>query len=726
MNLDILEGLNPAQRKAVESVNGPLLIVAGPGSGKTRVIVHRIVYLTNSCDVDPHRIISVTFTNKAAKEMKHRLTELMGHRAHELTAGTFHSICANILRRDGSHIGLDRSYTIYDDDDQIKLIKTILEDMSIDPDRHHPRAILSYISNAKSQLLDISLSRQFATNYADEIKQRVYERYQQRLSQNNALDFDDLLLSTYHLFQQTPHILKQYQSRYQHVLVDEFQDTNVAQYSLARMLTGEHRNICVVGDPDQSIYSWRNADLRNILSFQEDYPDATVIKLEENYRSTGTILEASRTLISANRERIQNNLWTSNPNGEPVVVSEAYNDEEEADMVLQEVGRLVKDKGYKLEDFAVMYRVNAQSRSLEMACRRSGMPYRLIGALRFYQRREVKDIISYLRILQNPYDDVSILRVINIPTRGIGQRTVKELTKYARQLDMPIYPALQVLVNKYNNKNEMAAIPGLTSRTMRALTSFLDLINKLIGQARNMDASQALDFTLDSIAYLQYIELLENGGDRLDNLQELRREAHEFTLKVPPGTLEDYLEQLALVSAVDNLEKSDDALTLLTLHMAKGLEFAVVFIVGMEEGLLPHSRSIDDPREVEEERRLCYVGMTRAQERIYLFRTFKRYLMGNNTTREPSRFLKDIPPHLLASPFKKDFRSPANHTKVSTPVTVQIPLESGDKVRHDTFGDGIVINCAPADQDYVVTVAFKGTHGIKRLMLSFAPLKVLN
>ena len=724
MQTDILEGLNPAQREAAETIDGPLLIIAGPGSGKTRVITHRIAYLVRVCGVSPHRIASVTFTNRAAREVRERLDRLLGTRAKGLTCGTFHALCVAILRRDGQPMGLNREFVIYDSDDQISLLKRSMEEANLDPRRYPIRSIQSVISRAKSSLLDPAGYAATVGSYYEEVVLRVYERYQQLLAQSNAADFDDLLLKTVQLFQRDPEVLGRYQSRYLHLLVDEFQDTNIVQYALAKLLAGQYRNICVVGDPDQSIYSWRSADIRNILSFQKDYPDAKVVSLGENYRSTQTILEAATHLISPNRERVEKELWTRKEQGVPVEVREAHNEEEEAQMVVREVDSLVKEKEYHLADCAVMYRINAQSRALEEACLRYGMLYKLVGAVRFYQRREVKEVIAYLRLISNPYDGVSMERVINVPPRGIGSRTVEELARWAQDRDLPLYTGLQSMVA---NGEEDGPERPLAPRALTVLERFLQLLNGLMEEAGKLGVGDLVDALLERIGYRRYLmDADDRGEERWENVQELRGQAQEFQELSPQVGLTAFLERVALVSDVDNLDETKDALTLITLHQAKGLEFPVVFIVGMEEGLLPHARSMDDPAEMEEERRLCYVGVTRAEERLYLMRAFRRTLMGGSLPSMPSRFLADIPSHLIAMPQRA---SPAlwkeakgvRRTREQKPDTA--PFRAGAKVRHAKFGEGIVVNCVATDTDYEVTVAFKGNSGVKRLLYSFAGLE---
>ena len=724
MQTDILEGLNPAQREAAETTEGPLLIIAGPGSGKTRVITHRIAYLVRVTGVNPRRIAAVTFTNKAAREMRERLDRLLGTRAGGLTCGTFHALCVAILRRDGSAIGVDREFAIYDQGDQLNLLKRGMEEANIDPKRYPIRALLSTISQAKSNLLDPPGYAKTVGSYYEEIVQRVYERYQELLSRSKALDFDDLLLKAVRLFEREPDVLQQYQNRYLHLMVDEFQDTNVVQYTLARLLAGTYRNICVVGDPDQSIYSWRNADIRNILSFKRDYPDAKVVSLEENYRSTQNILEAAKHLIAPNRERLEKELYTRKEQGTPLEVHEAHNEEEEAQWVVKEMDRLVKEEKYRLGDCAVMYRINAQSRALEEAHLRYGVPYRLVGAVRFYQRREVKDIVAYLRLLRNPYDEVSLERVINVPTRGIGARTVEELSEIARARDLPLYTALQAIVAE---SEEEGADSPLAARSLAALARFLQLLNGLMEEAGKLGVSDLIDVLIERTSYRRYLmEGDERGEEKWENVMELRGQAKDFQELPPDESLMGFLERVALVSDVDNLDQPQDAVTLTTLHQAKGLEFPVVFMVGMEEGLLPHARALDDPAEMEEERRLCYVGVTRAEERLYLVRAFRRTVVGGGLPSMPSRFLRDIPKELIARPQPIAMGRPdtwGQNNRAPQVERIPTPFRAGDKVRHATFGEGIVVNCAPADTDHEVTVAFKGNSGVKRLLHSIAGLE---
>jgi len=719
--MDILATLNPAQREAVEAIEGPILILAGPGSGKTRVITHRIAYLIKSCGVSPHNIMAVTFTNKAAREMRERLEQLLGQAVEALTLGTFHAICARILRREGKAIGLDSSFVIYDEEDQLSLTKQALEELNLDPKQYAPRALHSAISAAKSRLIGPKDYAQRVSSYFEEIVHRVYQRYQQLLSQGQAVDFDDLLMKTVQLFQEQSQILKRYQSKYVHILVDEFQDTNIVQYMLMKHLAGKYRNLCVVGDPDQSIYSWRFADLRNILSFEKDYPEAKVVFLEQNYRSTKTILEAASDVISANVQRKPKKLWTENEDGASVTVIESYNAEEEAQSVVNEIEKLTDQEQISLKDCAVMYRVNAQSRALEETFLRYGVPYKLVGGTRFYQRREVKDIIAYLRLIHNPQDNVSLVRIINVPVRGIGQRTLSHLQDWAKAHDVSLFEALK----QVSHPDSIGTKQSLPPRITQALAGFDAVMAELIAQSRELSLSSLLDEIWEHTGYRRYILDKEDGEDRWENVMELKSVASEYDELAPEEALVAFLEKISLVSDIDELDEKADAVTLITLHQAKGLEFPAVFIVGLEEGILPHRKSFDDPEEMEEERRLCYVGITRAKKRLYLLRSYRRSLFGGSTANLPSRFLQDISPHLI-SPRGLWEESPtpvvSAYSQPSPPPLGTLALKVGDHVRHSKFGPGIVMNCLPTRDDQELTVAFEEA-GVKKLLASLAPLE---
>jgi len=724
--MDILKGLNPAQREAVQAIEGPVLVLAGPGSGKTRVLTHRVAYLIRECGVDPYNVMAVTFTNKAAQEMRGRLHNLLGQRLRGLTIGTFHAICSRILRREAERLDVSSDFVIYDRSDQLGLVRQALKDLNLDDKMYRPQAILGTISRAKNELIGPD---SFAPQtYWQEVAGRVYTRYQELLLASNAQDFDDLLMNAVHLFTQHPEVLAKYQRRYLNILVDEFQDTNTAQYTLVKRLAEKNGNLFAVGDEDQSIYAFRGADFRNVHRFRRDYPDARVVLLEQNYRSTQTILDVSKAVISHNIHRTPKNLHTEKGRGLPIVVHEAYNEQEEAQYVVDQIALLVAGGTCRPGDCAIMYRTNAQSRVLEDAFVRAGLPYKLVGATRFYARREIKDVLAYLRLVHNPHDSVSLNRIINVPARGIGAKTRSSLETWAADLEAPIHTALQML------KDESAggAAP-FSSRARKVLAGFMDLLDELITARGQLNVLELLDLILDKSGYSTYIrDGTEVGEDRWNNILELRTVAREY-LDLPPGTsLTTFLEEVALASEVDNLDETANAPTLLTLHMAKGLEFPVVFIVGLEDGLFPHSRSFDEPEAMEEERRLCYVGITRAKERVYLLHAFRRTMYGESQVNEPSRFISDIPDQLIAGrreaqaefgEEERPYRWQAQWPTTSRPV-VTGQFETGDRVRHRVFGEGIVIESKVTGADEEVTVAFEGK-GIKRLLASFAKLEKL-
>ena len=737
---DLLAGLNPAQREAVETVDGPLLIVAGPGSGKTRVITHRIAYLVRECGVSPFSILAMTFTNKAAREMKDRLARLAGPHADALTVGTFHSFCARLLRREGDFIGLSRNYSIFDDEDQIAAIKQCLEQADYDPKRYPPRAVLSAISRAKNVLQDSqAMAREAAGYYFEEVCARVYGRYEELMARNNAVDFDDLLLRTVQLFREFPVVLQRYQDRYGYLLVDEFQDTNVAQYQLARQLSQAHQNFCVVGDPDQSIYSWRSADVRNILNFRADYPRAKVISLGQNYRSTGSILNAAKGLIESNGQRLDHELFTDNPTGTPVQLDEAYDEDEEAGMVIGEIKRLTREDGFKLGDCAVMYRVNAQSRALEEACLQQGVKYRLVGGTRFYQRKEIRDLTAYLRLVFNQQDDMNLSRVVGVPPRGIGAKSMQQLGDWAASREMAMFDAMREIAAASAARHP-CPVP-LPTRAASSIAKFAALVDRWVALSREVEVVKLIDLVLDESGLQKFIqEGNDRPEERWENVMDFRAIAQEFNAETPPDGLGSLLERTALVSQVDELEDAEDSITLITLHQAKGLEFPAVFMVGMEEGLLPHSRSLDSEEQTEEERRLCYVGMTRAEKRLYLLRAFRRGFRGNmGGPAVASRFLREIPADLVAAAALSStatraavapepgrgssIRAAALAAAAAAPAPAGPSLRVGDLVRHRAFGEGFVMATDVTASDVEVTVEFAGGVGVKRLLLSFAPLE---
>ncbi len=752
--MSILEGLNPAQHDAVTTTAGPLLILAGPGSGKTRVIAHRIAHLIQDTGVPPYQVLAVTFTNKAARELRERVEKLLGSVSGGLTLGTFHAVCARFLRIDGEAISVPRSFVIFDDADQVAIVKKVLAEYHLDPRQYAPRAVLSMISRAKSELATAESYTRTTTSYYEEVIARIWTRYQQLLTENNGLDFDDILGKAVELFRDKPEVGQRYRERYQHVLIDEFQDTNVSQYALAKLLAPPPAaNICVVGDPDQSIYSWRSADIRNILNFEHDYPKAKVIRLEQNYRSTQTILDAAQKIIAANKQRKEKNLWTEKGRGDPIVVYEAYNEEEEAAFIAGEAKRLTKQGVVRLGDLAVMYRTNAQSRAIEERLVAERIPYRLVGGTRFYERKEVKDLLAYLRLVLNPYDSLSLARVINVPPRRIGARTIDELETWAWKLEVPIYAALQALAAE---ELELVRTAPFAQPARAALLGFLSLLNDLIAEAPVLTLSRLLNLLLHKTGYREYLSAAYEGDadERWENIQELINVSAQFDELEPEHALMRFLEDVALMSDADEYDERADAITLITLHAAKGLEFPVVMIAGMEEGILPHIRSFDDPAQMEEERRLAYVGVTRAKERLYLLRAFRRSLMGQSGHNPPSRFLKDLPPELvhqlnqsMEAAFQRPVRSlhdtrapvlstsrpswsgPASASGAeAAPRAAKAPFAAGEHVRHAKFGEGIVISCNPtaSGSDQEVVVAFKGEAAVKKLLLSFAPLERLD
>ena len=752
MSADILEGLNEAQRRAVQTTDGPLLVIAGPGSGKTRVITHRIAYLVEEIGVRPWEILAVTFTNKAAKEMRNRLEFLVGPQADQLTVRTFHSFCATVLRRFGHHIGLDRGFSIFDTADQLTLVKAAMEEEGLDPKRYPPKAILGVISRAKSNLRDAQALALTAESAFDEAAARVYVRYQELLDLNSAVDFDDLLMRSVELLQRAPQVLEYYQERFLHLLVDEFQDTNVAQYELSKLISGGHKNICVVGDPDQSIYSWRGADARNALNFKQDYPKAKEVTLEINYRSTDVIIQAAKGIITVGNRYPPKDMRASRDQGKPLVVYETYDVEEEAYFVVTQISNLLRRKDVTLSKCAVMYRTNAQSRALEEACLHRGMPYHVVGGIKFYHRAEVRDIIAYLRLINNPDDDVSLMRIINKPRRGIGRKSLDQLQDLGRELQSPIYAILRPL--RERTKGE--AIPhGLPSRLVKPLTDFVTLIEDLREGAAEMGTVKLLDKLLQRINYQNFLKAGgEDWEDKWENVKELRQAAGQYDALDPGEGLTSFLEHLALVAEVDSLDETADAITLITLHQAKGLEFPVVFIIGLQEGLLPHIRSLDDPNQLEEERRLFYVGITRCKDRLFLTRSFRQRGWRGDGPSMPSRFLKDVPSELIAEvpqvvggryggqsfpDFSSGEAEAISRRRVSSAVAAgnaavngaaagqngesEPPgFKAGDRVLHGAFGEGLVLKTAGRALTSEITVIFRDA-GIKRLMIDNPSLK---
>ena len=715
----IFDGLNTNQRRAVEAKDGPTLVIAGPGSGKTRVLTSRIAYLIRERNVFPYRIMAVTFTNKSAREMRERVEKIVGDDAKvgDITIGTFHSICARILRREATQAGLDRNFTIYDSDDQISVVKAAMNELNLDDKRFKPASVHSAIGNAKNELL--TPDKLTPDTYFNEVAKRVYERYQAVLRANNALDFDDLLMETVLLLQRNEAVRTKIQERYTQVLVDEFQDTNVAQYVLVKLISGKHHNVFAVGDPDQSVYLWRGADYRNVLRLREDFVDLQTIALDQNYRSTQTILDAAMAVIKKNPNRQHIDLKTQRGYGPKIVMRELFNEEEEAQYVIDTINELVSQKAADLGQMAVMYRTNAQSRAVEDAFIRSSMPYKLVGGTRFYGRKEIKDVLAYLRIVNNPSDAVSLARVINVPPRGIGKTTYDNIEATAQANNMSCYDVLL--------RGE------LTGRSANAVKAFAEKWKRWLALRDEVNVGKLFDEILKDSGYKEYLrDGSDEGEERWANVNEMRNVATE----ADDAPLTDFLNEVALVSEVDNVEDEEhaNAPTLLTLHAAKGLEYKVVFMVGLEDGVLPHSRSLEDAEQMAEERRLMYVGITRAKERLYLLRAFRRSQWGQSDISEPSRFLKDLPDELVDGKRKgnKDVvnditswdggRSAAPKKVEETPRAAGTQFKPGDRVRHMKFGDGMVLRSMLQRDDEEVEVFFESVGG-KRLSAAMSGLK---
>lgn len=757
---DIFEGLNPVQRQAVCHTEGPLLILAGAGSGKTRVLTHRIAHLIGEKGVSPHSILAVTFTNKAANEMRERVERLVGPGSQSVWVSTFHAFCARVLRRDIDKLGFSRGFTIFDGADQKSAVRRALRNLGLDDRALAPEALLSAISNAKSELVGPDQYSSQAGGAWEETVARVYPAYQEILRDNNALDFDDLLVETVRLFKECPEVLDHYRNRLKYILVDEYQDTNRAQYELVSLLAERHRNLCVCGDPDQSIYEWRGADIRNILDFERDYPDATVIKLEQNYRSTQIILEIANHVISRNMSRKEKNLWTVNVRGQKADYYEACDERDEAAYVADEIDRAVR-QGRRPSDFVVLYRTNAQSRVFEEAFMRRGMAYKVVGGLKFYERKEIKDILAYLRLLLNPDDLVSLGRVVNVPKRGVGEATLGKYVDHARKTGTPLLGALQ----------DVAAVSGVPAKTREAVAEFGALIEAISSEADRLPVTEITRRIIDHSGYVKALEdeHTVEATSRIENVKELLSVTREFDARDQGGRgLPGFLEEAALVTDVDLLDEREAGVTLMTLHAAKGLEFPVVFLVGMEEGLFPHSRTFFDEKQLEEERRLCYVGITRAKEVLHITSASQRLLYGELLANERSRFLEEIPEELLKDVGALIQRSGGRPSRLwpasDEPVRQRLgergssgaysgvsagehrrfgrgirPLGPsrrrpggsggkgrryclGDKVKVSAWGMGTIVKLEGEGDNLIVWIAFPDV-GIKRLLASIAPIE---
>ncbi len=739
----LLDGLNAQQREAVIHHGSPLLIVAGAGSGKTRVLTHRIAYLLAERDVHPGEILAITFTNKAAREMKERIDKLVGPRSRAMWVMTFHSACMRILRREAKRLGFPSSFSIYDQADSQRLMAMVCREMDLDPKRYPPRSFSAQVSNFKNELVDYETALDKAGSHLEKVLAEAYKSYQLKLTESGAMDFDDIIMNTVTLFQLFPEVAEHYRMRFRHVLVDEYQDTNHAQYILIRELVGrpelrtgdgelirsgaDQSELCVVGDADQSIYAFRGATIRNILEFERDYPDARTILLEQNYRSTQNILAAANAVISRNEARKPKNLWSDQGDGPKIVGYVADNEHDEAVFVAQEVDRLCDEEDVRPGDVAVFYRTNAASRVFEEIFIRTGLPYKVVGGVRFYERKEVKDLLAYLRVLANPNDVVSLRRILNVPKRGIGDRAEAMIEALSSRERISYWEALRRADEAY----------GMATRSLNAVREFVAMIDELISKAAGMPPSALAEEVLVATGYRAELEASEDPQDesRLENLNELVSVASEFEEANPEGTLVEFLEQVSLVADADQIPEADGGqgvVTLMTLHTAKGLEFPVVFLTAMEDGVFPHVRSLGEPKELEEERRLAYVGITRARQRLYLTRAAVRSSWGSPSFNPASRFVNEVPGQLV------DWRTPPEKTAWTAatrrePAPTAAPKKSarvvpsltpGDRVSHDAFGLGTVVSVDGVAEKTKVKIDF-GSGGEKTLLLAYAPLEKL-
>jgi DNA helicase-2/ATP-dependent DNA helicase PcrA len=738
----LVADLNESQRAAVEHRGTPLLIVAGAGSGKTRVLTRRIAHLLATGDAQVGEILAITFTNKAAGEMKERVAELIGPRARAMWVSTFHSACVRILRSEASRLGVTSSFTIYDQADSLRLMTLVLRELDLDPKRYTPRSFLAQVSNLKNELIDHETYASRAVNNMEQTLAEAYGRYQNRLQRANAFDFDDLISSTVAVLQLYPDVAEHYRRRFRHILVDEYQDTNHAQYMLIKELVGPQipelapGQLCVVGDADQSIYAFRGATIRNIEEFERDYPRARTILLEQNYRSTQTILTAANAVISRNSSRRAKNLWTDAGAGEPIVAYVADDEHDEASFIANEIDRLTDDEGVKPGEVAVFYRTNAQSRSVEEIFIRVGMPYKVVGGTKFYERREVRDALSYLRALANPNDEVSLRRVMNVPKRGIGERAEAMVDAFAQRERISFNEALE----------RAAEAPGIATRSLTSIAVFVQLMADLRTIVESgADPATVLQAILEQSGYLAELQGSADPQDetRVENLAELESVAQEFANENPEGTLVEFLERVALVADSDSIpdaDKSGGVVTLMTLHTAKGLEFPVVFLTGMEDGVFPHMRSLGDPKELEEERRLAYVGITRARQRLYLSRSMMRSAWGSPAFNPPSRFFDEIPQEVITWRREEPMSAPPSFggygsSPSSSSAALKlgdrsaskgpvVTLAAGDRVTHEKFGLGTVVSTAGVGDKSDATIDF-GSSGVKRLLLRYAPVEKL-
>jgi DNA helicase-2/ATP-dependent DNA helicase PcrA len=705
----LLEDLNPAQREAVTAGAGPLLVLAGAGSGKTRVIAYRIVHLLTARGLPPRNVLAVTFTNRAAGEMAQRVDRLLAPAGlRSPLIATFHSACVRILRQHGEAIGLPRNFTIYDEDDRVALVKECMKEGELAERGFTPSIAGHRISYHKNQMQSVADVLRDARGPWEQKLALVYSRYEKRLRETGGVDFDDLLLLVVKLLSEVSEVLAWYRGLWRHVLVDEYQDTNRAQYRIIRLLTSEHRNITVVGDPDQSVYKWRGADIRNILDFEQDFPGTTVVRLEQNYRSTKRILSLAAAVIANNRERKEKTLWTENPEGERARLYRAWDEHEEANFVAQ-TALTVRGEGVPWDGIAIFYRTNAQSRVVEDALRRARIPYTIVGGVRFYERKEIKDTLAYLRLILNPADDIAFRRAVSAPARGIGASTLARLDEVALDMTQPLL------------KLAASPPPEVKGKARRGLEDFAALITRLAEDRTNVPPPAFIDLLLSASGYRKALEQERSpeAEARLENLEELIAAAEDYVHAAPEGTLEGFLDSVALMSDVDELKDADSRVTLMTLHSAKGLEFPVVFLTGLEEGVFPHARSMDDAEEIEEERRLCYVGLTRARTRLHLSYALHRRIHGYGVG-EPSRFLREMPEEDLAPMNLR--REPTFEPERAPVVDDDWPIKVGARVRHARFGEGLVVGVERDGPDVIVTVGFASV-GRKRLSLQYAQLE---
>lgn len=728
----LLTGLNPEQKEAVKTTEGPLLILAGAGSGKTRVLTHRVAYLMVEKGVNPYNILAITFTNKSAREMKERIAGIMGGTADEVWISTFHSMCVRILRRDIDRIGINRNFTILDSTDQQSVIKGILKEKNIDPKKYDPRTILGTISSAKNELISPEEYASHVGDYYGQVVSDIYEAYQKRLLKNQALDFDDLIMMTIQLFKRVPEVLEFYQRKFQYIHVDEYQDTNKAQYMLVKMLAQRFQNICVVGDNDQSIYRWRGADITNILSFEKDYPRAKVIMLEQNYRSTKKILQAANKVIENNVNRKPKNLWTENPDGQNIIYYRADSEQAEGQFVAGKIKELTASGKRKLSDFAVLYRTNAQSRVIEEVFMKSNIEYNIVGGIRFYDRKEIKDILAYLRLIANPDDDISLQRIINVPKRGIGSTSLDKIARYAQEQDISMFNAIQE-----------ADFIGVSPKISKAAREFYDLIRNFTHMQDYLSVTELVEELLEKSQYREMLKMEKSleSQSRLENIEEFLSVTKDFEKSNDDKSLIAFLTDLALVADIDRLDEDDtpkDAVVLMTLHSAKGLEFPIVFLIGMEEGVFPHSRSLMEEAEMEEERRLAYVGITRAEEELYITNAAMRTLYGRTNMNPVSRFIQEIPQELLdaVNQEEKEEQKPLMQKRKAAPVmrpvvnhksgAEKLEWSVGDKAEHKKWGIGTIVSVKGKGNGTELDIAFPSPIGIKRLLAEFAPITKVN